>query len=273
MRKHWSKGMIVIICLCLPALTSVAVACAPQDSSAGLAGAGSPPIRRATPGPITPTVQGTPFNWLATPDQSTPTGQGTPLSGQATPSPTASLDQATPVVQGTPVSRHTIQSITQEPGFSQLIPWEKISQGIQSFGFELYPDIYEGGEYLGGHSLILYLGPGNDAAFLRDLHAFLNLPMLKATMITPKITIDRVPVSPAGWEAAMNALLAATHRLKAEGFVWSTSEPNFHTGTYDVAFSKAPKGMTTTAATAYLRKTVSPLIRVTSVDAPPVEFY
>lgn len=170
------------------------------------------------------------------------------------------------------MSYDTIQSITQSPGFSELIPWEKISQGIQSFGFDLYPNIYEGGEYTGGHSLILYLGPGDDTAFLRDLKAFLDLPMLKATKITPKIIIERVPVSQAGWNAAMNALLAATSRLKAAGFVWSTSEPNFHTGTYDVTFSKVPKGMTTTAATAYLRKTVSPLIRVTSVDAPPVEF-
>lgn len=192
---------------------------------------------------------------------------GSQSSPQATPIPKVSAGQ------GTPPGRDIIQSITHAAGFSDLIPWQKISQGIQALGFGTYPNLYEQGEDTGHHSVILYLGPGDDTAFLRDLHAFLDSPTIKATGITPTITIVRVRTSPAGFAATRDAMLAATARLSAAGFVSSSWGPNLHTGTYDVALSAAPKGMSAAAATAYLRKTVSPLIRVTTVHAAPVEMY
>jgi hypothetical protein len=160
-----------------------------------------------------------------------------------------------------------------DPGFKDLIPWQKISQGVQDFGFSRYPNLYEQGEDTQHQSLILYLGPDDDTAFLRDLHAFLDSQIIRATGIPPTISILRVRTSPAEFTAAENALLSATAPLKAAGFVWSSSGPNLHTGTYDVELSAAPKGISTATATIELRKIVSPLIRVTSVNAAPVEFY
>ncbi|HEX3721289.1 MAG TPA: hypothetical protein VHV31_00770 [Nitrolancea sp.] len=195
-------------------------------------------------------------------------GIGASSSPQATPDLNASFGQGTPAGQGTPFDPSLI-----DPGFNDLIPWQKISTGIQDLGFDKYPNLYEQGEDTQHQSFILYLGPGDDAAFLRDLYAFLNSPVIRATGMTPTITIVRVRTSPAEFTAAKNALLAATARLKAAGFLWVSSEPNLHTGAYDVALSAAPKGVSAATATTYLQRTVSPLIHVTSVNAAPVEFY
>jgi hypothetical protein len=153
-----------------------------------------------------------------------------------------------------------------DPGFNDLVPWQKISQGVKDLGFGKYPNLYEQGEDTQHQSLILYLGPGDDTAFLRDLHAFLDSPVITATGITPTITIVRVRTSPADFTAAENALRAATERLKAAGIVWVNAGPNLHTGTYDVGLSSAPKGMSAATATAYLQKTVSPNARPVETD-------
>lgn len=185
----------------------------------------------------------------------------------ATPQATPSL-QATPNPQATPGQKLLPPPVPPPP-----IPGiANASQAIQHLGLSQFPNIYVGGVLQPDGSVVVQLGPGNDTAFTNALHALLASSAINALGPEPAVTIVRVPVGQAGFTAAMNALLAALPQLKTQGFVFATSEPDIPAGTYEVTFSAAPKGMTIVAATAELQETVSPLIRVTSLDAPPVHF-
>lgn len=145
------------------------------------------------------------------------------------------------------------------------------SQAVNQLCLGQFDSICAGEEGEPDGSDVIYLGPGNDTAFVNALHELLDSSTVKALGPEPAFTIQRVPHSDADFTAASNAYTAAIPRLIAAGYHPTTSDPDIKAGTYDVALTSAPKGITTATATAYLQKTVSPLIVVTSVSAPQVE--
>lgn len=182
-----------------------------------------------------------------------------PATPQATPSPSATSGQKpTPP----PVQSGQAQNTSGA------------ADAIQGLGLQTYPNIYAGGEVQPDGSVVLYLGPGDDAAFTTALHALLASSAVKALGPEPATTIVRVPQSIATLNAAGSAFVQALPQLKAQGFVQGGGTANPKTGTYDVTFAAVPNGMTTAEATAELQQTISPLIRVTSVNAPLMgEYY
>lgn len=93
------------------------------------------------------------------------------------------------------------------------------SDAIQHLGLYTYPNIYAGGEIKPDGSIMIYLGPGDDTAFLNALHALLASPTVKALGSEPAISITRVPHSEADFDAASRAFNAAIPQLTAKGFV------------------------------------------------------
>lgn len=146
-------------------------------------------------------------------------------------------------------------------------------QAINDLGLNRYSNLYAGGRIQPDGSVTIYIGPGDDSAFVNALHALLTSSKVRALGPVPQTRIVRVPHSEDDFTAARVAFQKALPQLAALGYVQGGGTPNPTAGTYDVTFTAAPNGMTAAAVTSYLQKSVSPLIRVTTVREPLMEEY
>lgn len=144
-----------------------------------------------------------------------------------------------------------------------------VANAINNLGLTKYQNLYAGDSVKPDGSVTVMLGPGTDTSFTRDLASLTSSSAIQAFGPVPTIANTRVPASISVFNTASSAMNVATNRLEAAGFVPAYWSPDLQGGTLDITLSSAPDGMSTVAATAYLRQAVSQYVTVTSVNAPP----
>ena len=143
-----------------------------------------------------------------------------------------------------------------------------VADAINILGTTKYASLYAGDVVRPGGGVTVLIGPGSATAFRAAVTGLKAQPAIKALGREPAVTIQRVPESIGVLNTSSRTVTSHTAKLRAAGYKLATWWPDPQKGTVDVTLSAVPKGMSRSAVTSYLRRTLSSHLVVTSISAP-----
>jgi hypothetical protein len=143
-----------------------------------------------------------------------------------------------------------------------------VADAINTMGTAKYASLYAGDVVRPGGGVTVLLGPGSATKFRAAVTGLKAESAVKAFGREPAVTIERVPESIGVLDASSRTVTSHNAQLRTAGYKLAHWWPDPQKGTVDVALSSVPKGVSLSAATSYLRRTLSPHVVVTSISAP-----